>query len=74
MSVLELERITEAWKALPGVRVPRNEAEYVALVRRLDDLIDAVGNDENHPLASLMDVIGALIESYENATLPAFAS
>lgn len=72
MSVLELERVTEAWGALPDVRVPRNEAEYNALVCRLDDLIDVVGNDEDHSLASLMEVIGTLIESYENATLPAF--
>lgn len=74
MSTLELERISEAWNSLPALRVPRNEAEHAALVRWLDQLVDLVGNDEAHPLASLMDVIGTLIESYEDATLPDFTT
>lgn len=36
------------------------------LVERLDQLIDEVGEDETHPLASLMEVIGVLIEKYED--------
>ena len=36
----------------------------------LDDLIDVVGEDENHPLASLMEVIGVLIEKYEEEHVP----
>ena len=36
----------------------------------LDDLIDVVGEDENHPLASLMEVIGVLIEKYEAEQVP----
>jgi HTH-type transcriptional regulator/antitoxin HigA len=28
-------------------------------------VIDEVGEDENHPLASLMEIIGILIERYE---------
>jgi HTH-type transcriptional regulator / antitoxin HigA len=31
----------------------------------LDFLIDEVGEDECHPLASLMEVVGVLIENYE---------
>jgi len=45
---------------------PHNEAEYEKAVRLLDDLIDIVGEDENHPLASLMEILGLLIETYEN--------
>jgi len=29
-------------------------------------LIDGIGEDENHPLASLMDILGTLIEKYED--------
>ena len=29
-------------------------------------LIDEVGNNENHPLTSLMETIGSLIETYES--------
>ncbi len=39
---------------------------YNGLVRMLDQLIDEVGEDESHPLAKLMDVIGMLIERYED--------
>lgn len=40
-------------------------AVYNQLVTILDDLIDQVGEDESHPLASMMDVLSALIENYE---------
>jgi HTH-type transcriptional regulator/antitoxin HigA len=36
----------------------------------LDDLIDMVGEDDDHPLASLMEVIGVLIEKYEDKHVP----
>jgi HTH-type transcriptional regulator / antitoxin HigA len=39
-------------------------------VELLDRLIDQVGEDEAHPLASMMDVIGVLIENYETANVP----
>jgi HTH-type transcriptional regulator/antitoxin HigA len=50
--------------------VPHNDAEYGRLVEVLDELIDQVGEDENHPLASLMEVIGVLIERYEDEHVP----
>ncbi|KHE94074.1 MAG: hypothetical protein SCABRO_00152 [Candidatus Scalindua brodae] len=39
----------------------------------LDSLIDEVGEDEDHPLASLMDIIGTLIEKYETDHVPELA-
>lgn len=47
-----------------------DEVEYDRLVSVLDQLIDQVGEDETHPLASLMEVIGTLIEKYEDDHLP----
>jgi HTH-type transcriptional regulator/antitoxin HigA len=35
-------------------------------VELLDCVTDQVGENENHPLASLMDVLGTLIEKYED--------
>jgi HTH-type transcriptional regulator/antitoxin HigA len=52
------------------VFVPHTESDYERLVRMLDELVDQVGEDESHPLASLMDVLSALIENYENAHVP----
>lgn len=46
------------------------DAEYERLVEVLDQLIDQVGEDETHPLASLMEVIGTLIEKYEDEHVP----
>ena len=46
--------------------VSHTEREYENLVRLLDDLIDKVGEDEAHPLAPLMEVVGVLIEKYED--------
>jgi HTH-type transcriptional regulator / antitoxin HigA len=61
----------QSWKNLSDtVFVPHTEAEYNRLVEMLDKLIDEVGEDEMHPLASLMDVLSALIENYENANVP----
>lgn len=45
--------------------VPTNETDYEQLVSLLDELIDMVRDDEKHPLANLMDVLGSLIEHYE---------
>jgi HTH-type transcriptional regulator/antitoxin HigA len=67
MSIAELEQVTKAWPPLSrAVRVPRNEEDYQELVQFLDRVTDEVGEDENHSLASLMDVLGVLIEKYED--------
>ena len=67
MSTAELERVTEAWPPLSrGVRVPHTATDYREVVELLDRVTDEVGEDENHPLASLMDVLGVLIEKYED--------
>ena len=61
MSLAEIENVTKAWPPISrAVRVPRTEADYHELVELLDRITDEVGEDENHPLASLMDVLGVL--------------
>ena len=65
--MLALKRIEQSWNPLSEyLRVPHTDAEYRTLVALLDQLIDEVGEDETHPLASLMEVIGTLIEKYED--------
>lgn len=60
-----------AWSSIAEtVFVPHTKQEYKHLVELLDSLIDQVGEDENHPLASMMDVIGVLIENYEAEHIP----
>ena len=69
--VAEIQAAQDVWPMLaPVVFVPHAEREYQQLVALLDNLIDVVGENENHPLASLMEVIGVLIEKYEDEHVP----
>lgn len=71
MQNLDVQRAANAWSSLSGdVFVPHSEAEYNRIVALLDHLIDEVGEDENHPLASLMEVLSVLIEKYEAEHVP----
>ena len=71
MTASEVQRVEQIWPTLaPFLFVPHTENEYQRLVTLLDELIDLVGEDETHPMASLMEVIGALIERYEDEHVP----
>ena len=71
MQNLDVQRAANAWSSLSGdIFVPHTEAEYNRIVALLDHLIDEVGEDENHPLASLMEVLSVLIERYEAEHVP----
>jgi HTH-type transcriptional regulator/antitoxin HigA len=61
-------------KLAKTIFVPHTEAEYRRLVAFLDRLIDEVGEDEGHPLASLMELVGVLIERYEDDHVPELTS
>ncbi len=53
---LDVKRAANAWSSLSGaVFVPHTEADYKRIVAVLDRLIDEVGEDENHQLASMME-------------------
>ena len=67
----EIQTAQNVWPMLTEVVfVPRAQSEYQRLTEVLDNLIDVVGEDEDHPLASLMEVIGVLIEKYEDEHVP----
>ncbi len=67
-------QVMEVWPAVSGfIFVPHSEPEYNQAVAFLDELIDIVKEDENHPLASLMELVGTLIEKYENEHVPELA-
>ncbi len=71
MQNLDVNKTADAWSSLAGtVFVPHTEEEYRRLVALLDDLVDEIGEDESHPLASLMEIIGVLIEKYEDECVP----
>lgn len=67
----EVQTAQNVWPMLTEVVfVPHAQSEYQGLTEMMDNLIDVVGEDEDHPLASLMEVIGVLIEKYEDEHVP----
>lgn len=71
---LDVTKTEAAWSSLAGkIYIPHSEEEYRRLVVLLDSFIDEVGEDESHPLASLMEIVGVLIEKYENENVPELA-
>lgn len=74
MQNLEVSKTAAAWSSMAGkIYVPHSDEEYRQLVTLLDSLIDEVGEDESHPLASLMEIVGVLIEKYEDEHVPELA-
>ena len=66
MQAIDIKKTVKSWIPLADtVYVPHTDDEYNRLVDFLDSLIDEVGEDENHPLASMMEIIGVIIENYE---------
>jgi HTH-type transcriptional regulator/antitoxin HigA len=67
----EIVAVEQAWPEMASVPfVPHTEDQYQRLVVFLDTLIDPVGEDEAHPLASLMEIMGILIAHYEDRYVP----
>ena len=65
------EELSHQWQTIASIlTVPRSEEEYDQLVNFLDRVLDEVEDNENHPLASLVDTIGTLIEAYDNEHYP----
>jgi HTH-type transcriptional regulator/antitoxin HigA len=71
MSAVYLEQITPVWNDFSKfIHVLHTEQDYEQAVALLDSLIDVVGENESHPLASLMELVGVLIEQYEDTYIP----
>jgi len=75
MQNLDVSKTADTWSSLANkIYVPHSEGEYRQLVSLLDSLIDEVGENESHPLASLMEIVGVLIEKYEDEHVPELAA
>jgi HTH-type transcriptional regulator / antitoxin HigA len=71
MTTYELQQVEHAWPTIaPFLFVPKNDQDYQQLVAMLDAIIDIVGEDEHHTLGTLMEIIGVLIERYEDEHVP----
>lgn len=71
MGAVAIRAAIEHWQYVaPVLKMPTTQAEYEALVEALDEVLDAGGADENHPLAVLADRMGELVAAYEELNLP----
>lgn len=75
MTVLAIDYVDNKTKhkfhlPLIAFKKPVNDNEYEYLEQILDKLIDEVRDDEHHPLALAMQIIGENIEQYDNEHFP----
>ncbi len=54
----------------PLLTPARTKADYRALVASLDDILDAGGANEAHPLAGLAAMVGELVAAWEREHVP----
>jgi len=73
MGAIEIDKIAKRYKALCEL-VPlkpiTKKAEYEAAVEHLNQLLDAGGANQAHPLAGLVEALGELIRTYEKRQAP----
>ena len=67
----QVEHLAMVWPGIKNIfSVPHSEEEYDNLVSILDEIVEQVRENENHPLASLMESLGILVENYEKQNVP----
>ncbi len=54
-----------AFDSLAHLRPIHSEAEYDRMVALMQPLLDVAGDDEDHPLSSLLELAGDLVSRYE---------
>lgn len=69
MSVITSEMQVH-WHSLQPLFLIRDEAEYDEAIATLNALLDEVGNNEQHPLSELLNVLGTVIHAYEEKHYP----
>lgn len=64
----DIQAIQASWQvfdAMAHLRPIHNEIEYNHMVALMNSLLDAAGDDEDHTLAGLLDLVGDLVWKYE---------
>lgn len=63
--ILAIQASWQAFDAMAHLRPICTEDEYDRMVSLMNSLLDATGDDEDHPLSGLLDLVGDLVSSYE---------
>ena len=59
-------RAWQAFRAKLGVGAIQTPKQYEHMVALMNRLLDLVGENERHPLAGLLDLVGDLVSAYES--------
>ena len=65
---IDIKAVQISWQAFDAVthlRPIHNAAEYDRVVTMMNTLLDAAGDDEDHPLSGLLEIVGDLVWKYE---------
>ena len=67
---LVTNKLQTNWASISPLLVIRNEKELDAAITHLNELLDEIGDNEKHPLYSLLDTLSTLIHAYEEEHYP----
>ncbi|MCL4804414.1 MAG: transcriptional regulator [Anaerolineae bacterium] len=60
-----LNTVQDHWAAIRPILSIRDDGDYDRAVLMLNELIDEIGTDEQHPLYDFLDTLGTVIAAYE---------
>ncbi len=55
----------QAFDAMAHLRPIHDEESYDRMMALMNSLLDATGDDEDHPLSGLLDLVGDMVSKYE---------
>lgn len=64
----DIQAIQSSWQAFDAMahfRPIRDEESYDHMVTLMNSLLDTTGDDEDHPLSGLLDLVGDMVSRYE---------
>jgi HTH-type transcriptional regulator/antitoxin HigA len=70
---IDISALQASWQAfdnLAHLRPIHSEADYDRMVTMMNAMLDAAGDDEDHPLSSLLELASDLVSRYEQQHHP----
>ena len=70
VDIAALQTSWQAFEAVARLRPIRNEKDHERMLALMNTLLDTAGDDEDHPLSSLLELAGDLVSRYEQEHYP----
>lgn len=64
----DIRAIQASWQAFDAtthLRPIHDDEDYIRMVALMNSLLDATGDNEDHPLSGLLDLVGDIVSRYE---------